>query len=157
MGAPSLADHIAITNLTIAYTWAIDSHRWDDLDAVFLPDATADLASPATLQGVGAIKARIANALEPLDDSQHIVSNHQIDVDGDEGTCRCYLQAQHVRRTADGGPNFIIGGRYEDRVVRTADGWRIAHRTLVSMWREGNPAVIHPAQPMSAPLVPPST
>lgn len=150
MGAPSLDDHVAITNLTVAYCWALDSHRWDDLDAVFLPDATADLASPATLQGIDAIKARVASALQPLDDSQHIVSNHQIDVDGDEGTCRCYLHAQHVRRAADGGPNFIIGGRYEDRVVRTADGWRIAHRTLVSMWREGNPAVVLGAQSQPA-------
>jgi len=149
MPVPSVEDHRAITDLTVAYCWAIDNRDWDALDRVFLPDATADLAVPATLQGVEAIKARIARALVPLDDSQHMVSNHQIVVsdDGATATCRCYLQAQHVRRGVDGGDNYIIGGRYEDRVVRTADGWRIAHRTLVSMWREGNVAVLHQPQP----------
>ncbi len=138
-----LADRTAIADLTIAYCWALDTHRWDDLDDVFSADATAELASP-TLYGVDAIKARVALALVPLDESQHMVTNHQIVIDGDHATCRCYLHAQHVRRGVDGGDNFVIGGRYEDRMVRTGEGWRISHRRLVSMWREGNLAVLHP-------------
>ena len=108
-------------------------------------DATALLATPSPLEGVDAIRERVARALTPLDDSQHLVANHQVTIDGDDATCRCYLQAQHVRRAANAsgaGENYIIGGRYEDRMVRTAVGWRIAHRELVVMWREGNPAVI---------------
>ena len=145
MDAQLLVDRQAIVDLTIAYCWALDTKQWDALDDVFLPDATALLATPAPLQGVEAIKERVQRALVPLDDSQHLVANHQVAVDGDEATCRCYLQARHVRHAAagaDGGPHFIIGGRYEDRMVRTAQGWRIAHRELVSMWREGNPTVI---------------
>jgi hypothetical protein len=145
MDAGMLSDRQDIVDLTIAYCWALDTKRWDALDDVFLRDATALLATSSPLQGVDAIKDRVRRALEPLDDSQHIVANHQVVVAGDTATCRCYLQAQHVRHAAasDGsGPNFVIGGRYEDRMVRTAHGWRIAHRELVSMWREGNPAVI---------------
>lgn len=139
-----LADRTAIIDLTIAYCWAIDTHDWDALDDVFSDDVTAVLAAPL-LTGVDAIKSRIRKALEPLDDSQHMVSNHQVTMaaDGDSATCRCYLQAQHIRNDADGGPNFIIGGRYEDRMVRTADGWRIQFRELVPMWREGNVEVLH--------------
>jgi hypothetical protein len=40
-----------------------------------------------------------------------------------------------------GGDNFIVGGYYEDRVVRTPDGWRIAHRLMQQTWTEGNPNV----------------
>lgn len=140
-----MADRTAIIDLTIAYCWAIDTHDWDALDNVFSDDVTAVLAAPL-LSGVGEIKARIKKALEPLDDSQHMVSNHQVAIaaDGNSATCRCYLHAQHVRNdAANGGPNFIIGGRYEDRMVRTADGWRIQFRELVAMWREGNVEVIH--------------
>ncbi len=108
---------------------------------MFLPDATADLASPADLVGIEEIRTRIRTALEHLDDSQHLVGNHEVAVDGDTATHRCYLQAQHVRRAATGGPNYIVAGRYEDRLVRTDGGWRIAHRTLVVMWTEGNLAV----------------
>jgi hypothetical protein len=86
----------------------------------------------------------VSRVLVPLDDSQHVVSTHQISVDGDTATCRCYLLAQHVRNGVPGGDNLMVGGRYEDTLVRTAVGWRISHRRLVTMWREGNPAVVRP-------------
>jgi hypothetical protein len=140
---PSLADRTAIIDLTIAYCWALDTRQWDALDDVFATDVTAELAAPL-MHGVEAIKARVARALVPLDDSQHMVTNHQIVIDGVRATCRCYLHAQHVRHGVEGGDNFVIGGRYEDTLVRTANGWRISHRRLVSMWREGNPAVVFP-------------
>ncbi|MBU3687971.1 MAG: DUF4440 domain-containing protein [Acidimicrobiales bacterium mtb01] len=134
-----VVDRAAIVDLTVRYTWALDSKNWDDLDHVFLPDATAFLTEE--LVGVGAIKDRVRRALAHLDDSQHIISNHQIVVEGDRASCRCYLQAQHVKRSAHGGPNFIVAGRYEDQLVRKAAGWRIARRELVIMWTDGNPAV----------------
>jgi hypothetical protein len=134
------ADRRALVDLTIAYSFALDDRRFDDLDDVFLPDATAELGW--ALEGRDAIKDRIRDALVPLDASQHLVATHQVRVDGDAATGRCYLQAQHVRAGVDGGPLFMVGGRYEDRYVRTADGWRIAHRALVVLWTDGNPAVL---------------
>ncbi len=135
-----LADRMAIIAVTHDYCWALDTNSWDALDDVFLPDATAELGRP--LEGRDAIKARIRSALEPLDDSQHLVATHQVRVDGDEATCRCYLQAQHVRAGVEGGDTFMFAGRYEDRFERTSDGWRIRHRTIVRMWTDGNPAVV---------------
>ena len=94
--------------------------------------------------GVDAIIERIRRALEPLDTTQHLVGNHRVRVDGDQAMHDCYLQALHVRRAADPSPNFIVGGRYEDDLVRTPAGWRIAHRRLVIQWNDGNPAVMRP-------------
>jgi hypothetical protein len=145
MSTPSLDDRLAITDLTVAYCWALDTRNWEELDRVFLPDAAAELGLPA-VQGIDAIKATVSRVLTPLDDSQHIVANHQIAVDGDRATCRCYFHAQHIRRGVPGGENFVVAGRYEDDLVRTAAGWRIAQRTLVVMWREGNLAVVRPPQ-----------
>lgn len=136
-------DRLAIMELTHAYCWALDTHQWDDLRHVFLPDARAVLGG-SDLAGIDAIIARVTAALSPLDDSQHMVSTHQISITGDTATCRCYLQAQHVRHGAPGGPNFIIAGRYEDELVRNEHGWRISRRELIPMWREGNPAVVRP-------------
>jgi SnoaL-like domain len=148
MVTASHEDRQAIIDLTIAYCWALDGRDWTALESVFLTDATAELASPL-LHGVEAITTRVRLALEPLDDSQHIVTNHQVRFDagserGDTATCRCYLHAQHVVRGLEGGDNLVIGGRYEDSVVRAELGWRIAHRKLVVMWREGNDAVMRP-------------
>jgi hypothetical protein len=134
-----LVDRAAITDVTIRYCWALDTKDWPVLDTVFTVDANADLT--VDLVGREQILQRIKNALTPMDDTQHMVSNHQIVLNGDSATCRCYLQAQHVRKAAHGGPNFIIAGRYEDQLQRTPEGWRIVFRRLVVMWTEGNPAV----------------
>lgn len=136
------SDRRAIIDLTIKYCWTIDSHEWETLREIFLPDATARLGDERN--GIDSIIARIATALSPLDSSQHIISNHQIAVNGDTATSRCYLQAQHVRRAAQGGPNYIVAGRYQDLLVRTSEGWRIERRDLLVDWTEGNVNVVRP-------------
>lgn len=137
-----LIDQQEIIAVTVAYTYALDAKQWDALDDVFTVDATAFLTEE--LDGREAIKGRVRRALESLDLSQHMISNHDVRVDGDSASCRCYLQAQHVREAAPGPPNFIVAGRYDDRFVRTDGVWRIARRELTIMWTEGNPAVTRP-------------
>jgi len=134
-------DRAAIIDLLVDYTYAIDGRDWQALRSVFLPDASFDMGVEV-VQGVEAIIDRISGILIPLDASQHLVSNHQVRVQDDTATCRTYLHAQHVRKEAPGGRHYVIAGRYEDDLVRTEAGWRISHRRLVVVWREGNPAVL---------------
>ncbi len=137
----STTDHLAIVAVAVAYTWALDTKQLDDLRSVFLPDATA-LLRGVECRGVDAIIERIGGAILRLDRTQHLVGNHQVSIDGDTATHRCHLQSQHVLAGTEGGDNYIVGGFYEDRLVRTADGWRIAHRVLEQTWTDGNPNVI---------------
>ena len=138
----TLLDEREILQVVLRYCRALDTKDWPLLGSVFTPDATADLSGPALLEGIDAIRARVRAVLDHLDLSQHLVGNHEVHVDGDGATHRCYLQAQHVRRAAAEGPNYIVAGRYEDRLARTEVGWRIVHRTLTVMWTEGNLAVV---------------
>lgn len=138
----AVLDERAVEQVAVAYAYAIDQRDWEALKDVFLPDATADLAARETLVGVEEITERIRRALEPLDASHHLIGTHQVRVTGDTATHRCYVQAQHVRRAAEPTANYIVAGRYEDELVRTPAGWRIAHRRLVIQWRDGNPAVV---------------
>lgn len=142
--ATSDRDVAAIIDVTIAYCWAIDTRDWEALGRVFVPDATAVFGS-RLLDGLDAITQRLERTLSRLDSSQHTVSTHQVRVDGDTATSRCYVHAQHVRAAVatDGdGPLYVVAGRYDDQLVRTDDGWRIAHRTLVPMWSQGNERVL---------------
>lgn len=140
----ALLDERDIIALAARYCRALDTKDWGLLTQVFLPDATAVLGVPNQLVGLDAITDRIRRALEYLDDSQHLIGTHEVAVDGDVGTHRCYLQAQHIREVPEGSPNYMIAGRYEDRVQRTPHGWRIAHRTLTVMWTDGNLSVVRP-------------
>ena len=137
----SWADEKAIIDVTIAYTWALDTRSFDDLRQVFAPDAVGDLGG-RHCEGIDAIIARIQEPLSKLDVTQHVVTNHQVRVDGDTAGCRCYLVGQHVKKGTEGGDTFIMAGVYEDELARTADGWRIVHRTLTIHWTDGNPAVV---------------
>ena len=136
-----MADREDIIDLAVRYAWALDSKQVEVLREVFLPDATAMLRG-VQCDGVDAIIARIGGSILRLDCTQHLISNHQVVVDGDRATHRCQLQSQHVRDGAEGGNNYIVGGYYDDRVVRTSDGWRIAHRLMQQTWTEGNPSVV---------------
>lgn len=136
-----MSDRDQIIDLAIAYTWALDTKSIDDLDRIFTEDATGDLHG-RICEGRPAIKDRIAGAILRLDATQHLVGNHQVEVDGDEATHRCQLQGQHVLRGCEGGDNYIVAGFYQDRLVRTPDGWRITHRLMQQTWADGNPAVV---------------
>ncbi len=140
-----LHSHDEIRQLAARYCWALDTLDRDLLALVFTPDATAHLGRGAQT-GVEEIWGTIHSVLSTLDLSQHVVGSQLIDLDddGNRGSSRCYFNAQHIRKSAEAGSQFIVAGRYEDNVVRTPDGWRIAHRTLTVMWTSGNPAVITP-------------
>ncbi len=142
------ADVTEIIQVTNRYCFAIDEHDWDTLrTSVFLPDAVVDFGGNLGVRDdIEGIVEVIAGALTPLDGSQHLVGSHVVDVDGDTATCRCYLHGQHIRHDAQGGPHLIVALVYDDELVRTPGGWRIARRRLVPSWRSGNPAVVAPGR-----------
>ena len=139
------SDRAEIMQLTIDYCWALDTHDWDTLRRVFTPDVVATLGGEEHI-GVDAVIKKCSGSLSPLDDSQHRISNHQIHIDGDTATSRCYLHAQHIRAVENGSPLYVVAGRYEDQLVRTAEGWRIAARSLIVMWTDGNLEVVRPTR-----------
>jgi SnoaL-like domain len=136
-------DEESIRDLASRYCWVLDERRFDDLDTVFVPDATASLGR-GTQTGIGEIRALLERVLVPLRVSQHLIGSHEVTVDGDRAAHRCHFQAQHVRRGVPGGDQYIVAGRYDDDCVRTDTGWRIAHRRLTVLWTSGNPAVLEP-------------
>jgi len=135
-----MSDREEIIDLAVRYTWALDTKDVEDLRNVFTADATA-LLRGVECDGIDAIIARVGGAVLRLDWTQHLLGNHQVTIDGDTATHRCHLQGQHVKTGTPGGDNFIVAGFYDDRLVRTPAGWRIAHRLMQQTWTDGNPAV----------------
>jgi hypothetical protein len=88
--------------------------------------------------GVEALFSRLAA-------TQHIMTNPLTSVDGDDATCRMYVQAHHVHRADDPASWYTIGGYYDDMLVRSADGpagWLLTGVTLTVLWRRGNPEIM---------------
>ena len=140
-----LTSHDEIRQLAARYCWALDTLDRESLARVFTADATASLGR-GIQNGFDEIWSLIHGVLAHLDASQHLIGSQLIDlsVDGRSATSRCHFHAQHVRASAGDDTQFIVAGRYDDRLVITDDGWRITHRTLKVIWTRGNPSVISP-------------
>ena len=124
----ALQDQQEITEICYRYGLAIDSRDWAALADLFTPDAEAYYMDMPPCHGYQAIEDTCRAALTPLSATQHLISNVVVRLAGDRAESSCYLQAQHVKSGTAGGDNFIIAGRYDDRLVRTPDGWRTGRR-----------------------------
>lgn len=71
--------------------------------------------------------------------TQHFFGNIAIDLRGHVATTRAYMVATHVFDPADITQHARAGGWYEQKIVRTADGWRFEHVKLVIMWAGERP------------------
>jgi hypothetical protein len=65
-----------------------------------------------------------------------------INLNEDEATSAANMQGTHVVADASGGPNWVVAGRCDYRLKRTADGWRIAGITLTMQWASGNQHIL---------------
>ena len=135
-----LTDEQEIRDLARLYCTAVDRRDWRLLGEIFVPDATVDVGSSSPMRGTGEIVSRYRRGLSKYDSTHHMVTNHEITVNGD--TARHLLPGARPacapRRRRDS--MFTIGGRYQDRLVRTPHGWRFRHRELVTVWSEGGSA-----------------
>jgi 3-phenylpropionate/cinnamic acid dioxygenase small subunit len=133
-------DSLAIQQLVVRYAWAIDDKDWDALDQVFVPDAWIDYSSsPGGVSGhLPEIKEWLAKSLAPFPMTQHLVTNTDVTFDGDRATARTMFYNPMGAATREGPlHHFFLGGRYDDELVRTADGWRIVKRVETMLWFEG--------------------
>ena len=138
-------DRIEIDELLARYSRALDFRQFEELEGIFTPDADFDAGGLGHPHGPAAIRAMIEGTIGGLDSTQHLVGKSIIEFseDGNSAEVRTYLISQHIRESAPGPvKHYFLGGEYADRVVRTADGWRIAYRRLDRMWKQGDRAVI---------------
>ncbi|MFC9795820.1 hypothetical protein ACFVJI_24670 [Streptomyces sp. NPDC127584] len=50
--------------------------------------------------------------------------------------------ARSTHVLAADGELFVSGGRTENELVRTAEGWRLSRADLRIAWKQGNPPVL---------------
>jgi hypothetical protein len=144
MAAEQIAE---IVNLINFYPIAVDSQQWHLFDRIFTDDVEADFGGPARWQGLVPLKQVFAAIHEPFASTQHATRGHHVVLDGaDTATCFSYVHGRFIRDVpgdASGGGNMFESiGWYDDALVRTAAGWRIARRTCRTQWCGGNPLVL---------------
>ena len=150
------ADIHAIERLQRHYAKLNDEARWDEVAALFTEDARfiRPTAPDRPIVGRAAILQsfleRPAGATR-----RHLVANPEVElIDEDNARATCF-SILLVERDAAGG-TVTVGG-FEDRLRRTAGGWRFASRTgftdfdAVPFTRRSTPSTTTPGHSVQQP------
>jgi 3-phenylpropionate/cinnamic acid dioxygenase small subunit len=134
-----ISDRLEISDLLTRYTRAIDAKDFELLDTCFTPDAFVDYTSSGGIKGAyPEVRAWLAKALAPFPAMMHFVGNSSVELDGDQAKTRTYV-INPMAVAADGGSRhaFTVDAHYDDKLVRTSEGWRIEERIEEQIILEG--------------------
>jgi hypothetical protein len=128
---------VAVQRLQAAYGDAVTRRAWDEVVALFEPDATVHIDTrsrePFTLEGAGAIAGFVEQSLDQFTFFEFTILNSVVELGGaGEATGRVHLC--EVRRHHDGTWTQAYG-LYQDRYRRRDGAWRIAARRYSSLAR----------------------
>ncbi|MEV0360649.1 nuclear transport factor 2 family protein [Nocardia sp. NPDC050697] len=134
-------DVVAITQLINLYGLAVDTQRWELFEGIFTTDVDADYGEASHWTDLAQFTSDFAAFHDPFDSTQHTMSTHVVRVDGDRARSFCNGTWRLIRKAVDGSPLWDGSGWYDDRWVRTAEGWRLRHRICRITWWTGDPFV----------------
>ena len=132
-------DYREIESVLNLYTTALDTREFERLRDVFTPDALVSYpALDVQCDGVEAVIELVTGALAQCGSTQHLLGNVEIDVQGDQASASCYLQAIHLGLGDFEGEIYTVWGQYRDKLKKTASGWRISYRELAYIHDSGD-------------------
>ena len=142
----AIEDRLAIIELIGRLALLVDARDWNALEQLFTNPVYSDRTSlfggepqtntPAELVG------GLQYVLGKLDTTHHLITSQVIDLNGDEATSAANMQGTHVLANPSGGSQWVVAGRHDYQLKRTADGWRIAGITFTLQWASGNEHIL---------------
>ncbi len=125
-----LLDRQQIDDLLTRYATAVDTKDWGLYETCFTEAAFIDYESAGGIKGkLPEVRAWLEETLAIFPMTQHVVCNRVVEVDGDTATARSvFYNPMGLPGEGSAKTLFFDGGYYNDRLVRTADGWRICER-----------------------------
>ena len=142
---------VAIQRLQAGYADAVTRRAWDEVRALFEPDAVVHITThtrdPFTLDGPDQVAAFVERSLEQFAFFAFTIQNAVAEVDGDEGWGRLHIC--ELRRHVD-GTWTQAHGLYQDRYRRRDGAWRIAGRRYSSLARLGDGVETFPLPPIES-------
>jgi hypothetical protein len=122
------ADKEQIAEVLIRYATGIDAKDWPLLRSCWTEDVDADYGEVGRFSGADAITDLMKRLHSVMGPTYHRLTNFAITVDGERATARSYVHAV-LQAVPDDAASWIEAlGHYDDELVRTSDGWRIARR-----------------------------
>lgn len=119
------ADRAEIAELSVRFDNSLDAEDANKFAATFSPDGEL-VGFWGTSKGADELRKAHAFMLATFaKDKRHVVTNHEIAINGDRATMYCYLTVFDRKTLAMTGT-----ATFTDDLLRTTGGWRFARRTL---------------------------
>jgi 3-phenylpropionate/cinnamic acid dioxygenase small subunit len=122
-----------VAELLVRYATGIDRSDWKLLRSCFTDDCVADYGATGRWSSGDEITAWMRATHEPLGHTLHRITNPTVAREGAAVTARSYVDALVLG--PDNARGVQVAGFYDDVLVQTDDGWKIARRryTMVRM------------------------
>jgi hypothetical protein len=135
LSAEEISDRLELQHLLISYSEAIVRREFDELDAIFVPDAYVDYRDTGGIDGrYPQIKEWLAETLPTyFQQNAHMLGLPAIKLAGDTATARTFCFNPMVLK-GDKPKTLQVGVWYDDEFVRTAAGWRISRRVEIKLY-----------------------
>ncbi len=124
-------DRQDISDLLVRYATGIDRRDWALFRTAFTDDCELDYGEIGVWNGIDAVTDFMEQTHAMAGHTMHRLTNQAITVDGDKASSRTYVDAVIMFGDNQGGVNAL--GFYDDEIVRTVDGWRIAVRRFTQV------------------------
>jgi ketosteroid isomerase-like protein len=123
-------DRQDIADVLVRYATGIDRRDWPLFRTVWTDDCELDYGEIGSFKGVDAITEFMDQAHAMAGHTMHRLTNQVIDVHGDTAESRTYVDALIM---IDGNSGVNAAGFYDDELVRSDDGWRVARRRFIQV------------------------
>jgi hypothetical protein len=131
MTTTSIEDRLAINDLFVRYTTALDAGDVETIVGCFTEDGLLESPTVGTHAGSAAIRdfaRRFARFRESGAQLRHLISNLVVTVDGDRAKAGCYLLNVITR---DGQSRLLAPGRYECDLSKIDGQWLFQRRRVI--------------------------
>lgn len=126
-----MSDREDIIDVLTLYATGIDRRDWPLFRTAFTADCVLDYGDIGTWHGVDEVTAFMDQAHAMAGHTLHRLTNHAVTVNGATATARTYIDGLIMAADNASGVNAI--GFYDDDLVLTPAGWRIARRVFTSV------------------------
>ena len=123
------ADKAQIAEVLVRYATGIDFKDWTLFRTCWADQVDIDYGDLGTFTDPDAFTTMMEQVHGGMGQTYHRISNMIVDVNTDRATARSYVHAVLQAVPDDNGSWIDALGHYDDELVRTSDGWRIAKRT----------------------------
>lgn len=125
-----VADRIACQDVMLRYAKGVDERDLDLYQSCFAEDVEVVGFSDKVINGAGAWRDYVENALQAYGATQHMLGPQLATIDGDMAECRTDVQALHYLKAREGA-TLTLWATYLTTMRRIDGTWKISRHELV--------------------------